>query len=233
MTSTSASAATSANDDKNDSLSKAERSRRTRALLIETALSCLARYGYAKTSLKLIADEAGVSRGPLHYHYKDKNELMGAVAEALPQRVSEESAQRLRQATTIEERIDALVDLGIEQHLGDHHLIACELLIATRHDPELAEVVLPHISSGERKIDKWWSEYARDLNWDDDTLIAFRRMFVAALRGLALDHIEFGNSGHANAAAMLKDMVIAYIRAAQKPVGTGDTTGSLASPLRH
>lgn len=207
--------APSKNENAEVSLTKAERARRTRALLIETALSCLARYGYAKTSLKLIADEAGVSRGPLHYHYKDKNDLMGAVAEALPQRVSEESRQRLLRATTIEARIEALVDLGIEQHLGDHHLIAFELLIATRHDPDLAAEVLPHISSGERKIQAWWLDYARELNWDDEALIAFWRMFVAALRGLALDHIEFGSDGHARAAAMLKEMVIAYIRAAR------------------
>ncbi len=204
------------NESADDSLTKAERTRRTRSLLIETALSCIARYGYAKTSLKLIAEEAGVSRGPLHYHYKDKNELMGAVAEALPQRVSDESLQRLLKATTIEDRMEALVNLGIEQHLGDHHLIACELLIATRHDPELAAVVLPHISSGERKIQAWWSEYARDLNWDENTQVAFRRMFVAALRGLALDHIEFGSDGHAQAAAMLKEMVIAYSTAARR-----------------
>lgn len=36
-------------EDSADSLTKAERTRRTRALLIETALSCIARYGYAKT----------------------------------------------------------------------------------------------------------------------------------------------------------------------------------------
>jgi len=112
----------------------------------------------------------------------------------------------------------ALVDLGIEQHLGDHHLIACELLIATRQDSELAAVVLPHISSGERKIQAWWQDYARALNWDEETLIAFWRMFVAALRGLALDHIEFESDGHTRAAAMRKDMVVAYIRAARASV---------------
>lgn len=214
------------NENSEPSLTKAERARRTRALLIETALSCIARYGYAKTSLKLIADVAGVSRGPLHYHYKDKNDLMGAVAEALPQRVSDESLQRLLRASTIEDRMEALVDLGIEQHLGDHHLIAFELLIATRHDPELAAEVLPHISSGERKIQAWWLEYARELNWDEKTLIAFWRMFVAALRGLALDHIEFGSDGHARAAAMLKEMVMAYIRAARASASKEDEKDS-------
>lgn len=210
------------------SLTKAERARRTRALLIETALSCLARYGYAKTSLKLIADEAGVSRGPLHYHYKDKNDLMGAVAEALPQRVSDESLQRLLKASTIEDRMEALIDLGIEQHLGDHHLIAFELLIATRHDPDLAAEVLPHISSGERKIQAWWLEYARELNWDEGKLIAFWRMFVSALRGLALDHIEFGSDGHAHAAAMLKEMVIAYIKTARASGASEGDEGATA-----
>ncbi|MGB3754339.1 MAG: TetR/AcrR family transcriptional regulator [Parerythrobacter sp.] len=193
-----------------DSITKAERSRRTQALLIATTTSCIARYGYAATSLNLIAKEAGVSRGPLHYHYKDRNELMGAVAEALPQTISDKSLKRLLEAEGIEARIAALVDLGLEQHLGDHHIVACELLIATRQDEALADAVLPHLSAGEHAIDIWWSRYARDLGWPQDRLVAFRRLFVAALRGLAIDHIEFGSVGHEAAAALLKDMILNF-----------------------
>lgn len=201
----------SATDDSSDTLTKAERTRRTRALLIETALSCIARYGYAKTSLKLIAEEAGVSRGPLHYHYKDKNELMGEAAEALPQLISSETTRRLAMARTIEERMETMIDLGIEQHLGDHHIVACELLMATRQDPDLASSVLPHLSAAEEAIDARWIEYARELGWSDERLTVFRRLFVAALRGLAIDHIEYGSQTHAAVAAMLKEMLMGFV----------------------
>ena len=200
-----------ATEDSADSLTKAERTRRTRALLIETALSCIARYGYAKTSLKLIAEEAGVSRGPLHYHYKDKNELMGEAAEALPLLISSETAKRLAMARTIEERIETMIDLGIDQHLGDHHIVACELLMATRQDPDLARSVLPHLSAAEEAIDARWIEYAKELGWSKERLTVFRRLFVAALRGLAIDHIEYGSQTHAAVAEMLKEMLMGFV----------------------
>jgi AcrR family transcriptional regulator len=201
----------SATDDGSDTLSKAERSRRTRALLIETALSCIARYGYARTSLKLIAEEAGVSRGPLHYHYKDKNELIGEAAAALPLIISSATLKRLAMARTIEERVETMIDLALDQHLGDHHIVACELLMATRQDPELARTVLPHLSAAEEAIDARWIEYAKDLGWSNERLTVFRRLFVAALRGLAIDHIENGSELHAAVAAMLKEMLMGFV----------------------
>lgn len=57
------------------------RSERTRSALIETARSWFATNGYAATSTPTIADEAGVSRGALYHHFKDKSELFRAVVE--------------------------------------------------------------------------------------------------------------------------------------------------------
>ena len=193
-------------------ISKAEQSLRTRALIVETGIRCLAQYGYANTSLHLIAQEAGLSRGPVHYHFTDKNDLMGAIAEALPQQAPEGTRKRLAEARTAKERIKALVDISVEQHLGDHHFVAIELLIASRRDPDLAASVLRHFSAGEANIDSWFIDYAEGLGWDSERLITFRILLVAALRGLAVDHVQRAGSGsHSAAGEMLKDMVLQYL----------------------
>ena len=193
-------------------ISKAEQSTRTRALIVETGIKCLARYGYANTSLHLIAQQAGLSRGPVHYHFTDKNDLMGAIAEALPQQAPEKTRKRLAEASTPEERMKALVEISVEQHLGDHHFVAIELLIAARQDPDLAASVMPHFSTGEDAIDKWFVNYAEGLGWDAERLITFRIVLVAALRGLAIDNVQREGSGvHSAAAEMLKDMVLQYL----------------------
>lgn len=193
-------------------ISKAEQSTRTRALIVETGIKCLAQFGYANTSLQLIAQEAGLSRGPVHYHFKDKNDLMGAVAEALPQQAPEGTRKRLAEARTIEERMTALVDISVEQHLGDHHFVAIELLIASRRDASLAASVLPHFSTGEANIDSWFVDFAEGLGWDSERLITFRILLVAVLRGLAVDHVQRAGSGaHSAAGEMLKDMVLQYL----------------------
>ena len=56
-----------------------ERRETTRALLMEATLKCLARDGYAHTSISTIIAEAGVSRGALLHHFPTKNDLIAAV----------------------------------------------------------------------------------------------------------------------------------------------------------
>src|SRR6266852_867826 len=44
--------------------------------LMKIAIDCFARYGYQATSIDRIAKAAGVTKGALYYHFKDKEELL-------------------------------------------------------------------------------------------------------------------------------------------------------------
>lgn len=50
-----------------------------RGQLVRSAIEALSATGYAGTSLAAIASRAGVSKGVLLYHFKDKDDLMGSV----------------------------------------------------------------------------------------------------------------------------------------------------------
>jgi TetR/AcrR family acrAB operon transcriptional repressor len=65
-----------------------KRARRTepgRDGLMATAIDCFARYGYGGTSIDRIARAAGVTKGALYYHFRDKEQLLFA---AVQERVS-------------------------------------------------------------------------------------------------------------------------------------------------
>ena len=49
------------------------------AHIVEAAMRVLARQGYAHTSLMDIANEVGMSKGAVHYHFPTKEALMGQV----------------------------------------------------------------------------------------------------------------------------------------------------------
>lgn len=53
--------------------------------LMATAIDCFARYGYAGTSIDRIARAAGVTKGALYYHFRDKEQLL---FEAVKERIS-------------------------------------------------------------------------------------------------------------------------------------------------
>src|SRR5512142_87684 len=44
--------------------------------LMATAIDCFARYGYQGTSIDRIASAAGVTKGAIYYHFRDKEELL-------------------------------------------------------------------------------------------------------------------------------------------------------------
>jgi AcrR family transcriptional regulator len=49
--------------------------------IIETSLELFARFGYEKTSIRMIAEEAGISLGLLYNYFKSKEELLQSIFE--------------------------------------------------------------------------------------------------------------------------------------------------------
>src|SRR5258706_10023170 len=62
---------------------QAERSAETRSRLIAAAIACLHRLGYSATTVTVVAEEAGVSRGAMTHQFPAKTDLMLAVVRAV------------------------------------------------------------------------------------------------------------------------------------------------------
>lgn len=60
---------------------QADRSEQTRRLLLDVARRLFTERGFAGTPTEEIVREAGVTRGALYYHFKDKQDLFRAVVE--------------------------------------------------------------------------------------------------------------------------------------------------------
>lgn len=54
---------------------------RTRASIMDAALTCFERHGIAASTLDQIAAEAGVSKGAIYWHFKGKLEIFAAIRE--------------------------------------------------------------------------------------------------------------------------------------------------------
>jgi len=59
----------------------------TREKILQAAFTVLSRQGYENTSIKEIAEEAGVAQGLVHYYYKSKQQLVLAVLEFVCKKV--------------------------------------------------------------------------------------------------------------------------------------------------
>jgi AcrR family transcriptional regulator len=58
-----------------------DRSRATRQRLLEAAIGCLASMGWAGTTVAVVAERAGVSRGAAQHHFRTREELVTAAVE--------------------------------------------------------------------------------------------------------------------------------------------------------
>jgi len=76
---------------------KAEQSDRTRSGLVRIARQLFAERGYAGTSTEEVVQQAGVTRGALYHHFRDKNDLF----EAVFLEIQDEARDRIRSASNV------------------------------------------------------------------------------------------------------------------------------------
>ncbi|MEX0787067.1 MAG: helix-turn-helix domain-containing protein [Dehalococcoidia bacterium] len=104
---------------------KAVQSEATRGELMKVARALFAERGFAGTATEEIAERAGVTRGALYHHFRDKEDLFRAVYEEVEMELAEKVVARtlsLSQATRLEQLragaeafLDACLDPAVQQ----------------------------------------------------------------------------------------------------------------------
>src|SRR6266571_8419226 len=82
--------------------------------ILDAATTLLVRWGYRKTTLDDVAREAGVGKGTIYLHWKDKNDLFRAAIWREQQRYSEE----------VQRRIAADPEGGLLHRVSTHGMLA-------------------------------------------------------------------------------------------------------------
>ncbi|WP_076681320.1 TetR/AcrR family transcriptional regulator [Microbacterium sp. RU33B] len=105
------------------------KSERTRALIRDVALRSFRERGYDATTIRLIADEAGVSVGTTNYHFASKNHLVQELYLDVQERHRDAAQPELATSTDLIQRLGSVYRTGLEQ-LAPYHPHAPEFLSA-------------------------------------------------------------------------------------------------------
>src|ERR1700729_1336673 len=96
---------------------RAAQAEQTRAQILETAQRLFAELGYDATSLQMIADELGLTKAAVYYHFRAKSDILHATikpgVERLKVLLDEAAAIRGRRAR-IEHLVDGFVDFLVQ-----------------------------------------------------------------------------------------------------------------------
>jgi AcrR family transcriptional regulator len=109
--------------------------------IVAAMRSSVARRGAAGSTFDHVAQEAGVSRGLLHYYFGSKERLLVEVVRNDADLRAQALEERLRDARSLDAIVQALV-WGLEQFVAEDagsHAVIHELLSAARRNDEIRE----------------------------------------------------------------------------------------------
>jgi AcrR family transcriptional regulator len=121
-----------------------DRSRATRQRLLEATIDCLATLGWDGTTVAVVAERAGVSRGAAQHHFRTREELVTAAVEYGSEVRLAEVRQRLREKAPEPplSTLDVLTMLA-EMYTSPLFRAALQLWVAAGSDEALRDRVVP------------------------------------------------------------------------------------------
>ncbi|MFF0815765.1 TetR/AcrR family transcriptional regulator [Rhodococcus sp. NPDC003318] len=120
-----------------------DRSRLTRQRLLEATIDCLAEQGWAATTVGVVAQRAGVSRGAAQHHFPTREELITAALEYMfdtRMQMARDEAGKLPEGPG---RTAAVVARLVDYYSGTLFKAALQVWTAAASDPALRERILP------------------------------------------------------------------------------------------
>ncbi|MCG3041259.1 TetR/AcrR family transcriptional regulator [Streptomyces sp. S1A] len=162
---------------------KQDRSRATRRRLLQSAVACLAERGWTGSTVSVVAEHAGVTRGAAQHHFPTREDLFTAAVEY----VAEERSAVLRdlpRPAGVREAVEAIVGL----YTGELFRAALQLWVAASNEPQLA----PRVVALEARIGRETHRMAVRLLGADESVPGARETVQGLLdmaRGLGLANL--------------------------------------------
>jgi AcrR family transcriptional regulator len=162
-----------------------DRTAATRAAVLEATIELLIERGYAGTSTRLAAEQAGVSLGALQHHFRTKAELTVEAMRFVTDRLAEEFVEAIPRDADEIERISLALDRLFVVFRGPTFAAAMELHLAARTDPSLHGPISRLHLEDRNRIRQSAIELMPGLEGRPG-FDAWLLMSIAAIRGLAV-----------------------------------------------
>lgn len=182
----------------------AERTAAMRKRLIEAAIDCLTKLGYGATTLQVVTDTAGASRGAILHHFPNKVDLMIAVAEYAAEKQNRQVARLLANTAPGMDRYMAITMATWDAMQRPPAIALLEIMMGSRSDADLGARFPAVIEALEKYQREGVWEQAQSAGIHDRTQIeAMTWLHNAAMRGLAMELMFSKDTRKANAAMKL------------------------------
>jgi AcrR family transcriptional regulator len=184
----------------------------TEERILDGAEACMSRLGLRRVSMTDVATQAGVSRGSVYFHFRDRAALVDAVLTRVATRFVESSTSAVRSRRTLAGQVGEAA-VFIRQHLGDELLTLRlpaegESLLATLLSVQVDRLLgqwiefwLPFLDDAERRGEiRTGLDHRRASEWIVRIMLSFAVMPSVtfdmddsdAVRSFVHDHLVVG-----------------------------------------
>jgi len=164
---------------------KQDRSRATRARLLEATVECLAEHGWTATTVGVVAERAGVSRGAAQHHFPAREDLITAALEMMFEVRSGEAFAEMSSLPTGPGRTEAVVVRLVDYYVSPLFKAALQVWTAAAADPALRERIVPLETRFGREVHRM-AVAALGVDDSDPTAHHLVQATLDLARGLAL-----------------------------------------------
>jgi AcrR family transcriptional regulator len=161
------------------------RSVKTRAALLEAAIACVAEHGLAATTMAVVAERAGVSRGASQHHFHTRDELLAAAVEHVLAARTREVRERTQKLAKGARRTETVLTRLASFYEGPLFVAAVQVWVGAVSDETLRARLAPLEARAGREVHK----LALELLDADESIPGVRETVQATLdlvRGLGL-----------------------------------------------
>ncbi len=120
-----------------------ERSRTTRKRLVEAAVETIGELGWNGTTVAVIAERAGVSRGAAQHHFPTREDLVAAAVEHVGEIQIVQLRSHAAELSSGLSRIERAVDMVLNLYSGPLFRTALHLWVAASTDESLRATLVP------------------------------------------------------------------------------------------
>ena len=156
----------------------------THERILQAAFTVLSRQGYENTSIKDIAEEAGVAQGLVHYHFKSKQQLVLAVLAEVCREMELGSAEGTPGAQAAYEKFKTM--LKSEKNT---HALYIQLLAVGLHDKEVGAGVFDYLSADRAHIEQIARGVLAEREQDPRVARAIAAVIEAAVLGIMIQNL--------------------------------------------
>jgi len=159
-----------------------------RLKIVKTFYRCVVNEGFAKTSIRKVAKEAGVLPSALHHYFKDRDEMISETVKYFTKLLSGGFVSRENKKKNNNERLSEGLDyIFSSAMINDEHTgFFLECMAEARHNPKVRESIAKLFCYFRGVIIAQLNDHKGFKNLDDDQKKVLASMIIAMHEGIEL-----------------------------------------------